>query len=1103
MKLNRRKAMSRAVAISIALALASPTVLVKAAPGQVTRVGEVDSYETAAVVATTNWTSAKDVVLVCGEGYADAVSASVLAKQLDAPILLTQAASLNASAKDAIDKLKPQNIYIIGGNASVSQSLRDGLKSNNYNLIELGGKDRYETNAAVAKQLVKLGVKADNVMLVSGEGFSDILSATPIAAAKGQIILLGNNNKSTMKPVLDFIKSNNSSVTVIGTTYSINDNIYKEVGAVNRVSGGADRFETNLNVLNSFNNDLNTNKLFIANASGDRYADALIASSLAGKHSAPLVLVGDENSSSTDKAVNYIKGKISSSTDLNAIGGGTVISDNVISKINAAVPVVTSPTVKSVSANGLNQIKVVFNTEVDKNSAEIVGNYQLDGTNLTSNKASATLQDDNRTVLITLSDPYNQYKKLPFQVKNAVFDKSLKNTIAKFDQDITFLSTNPPTVESVTARGGNKLIVKFSEPIRMKKSDLPSLKINRQSIDNFSINTSLTVLKGQSGDWVSGLELYFDSSLPLGSNIFSIPNGTLGKLFDNAAGFSIKSASIGFTVDSPGGIPRVINISGDSSGTIYVKYDRPMDQQTALEDSNYKINGSTASVSSSDISFEEGSNDTVVKIEGLSYLLKNGENEIIVNSNVADTYGNKINEVNMKLNVGQDNIKPQVTNVNMLDNKTIRIKFNKDVVNSYATNKSNYKIVDSDGANISYKIENIYQVYSADKDSKKTYDIKFSDNDALRGSSYTLTINNIIDTNSIPNVMNTYSTIISGQGNELPKITSIVKNADNNNQVVVFFNKVMDEASIVNPDNYRFLNGNNESQKLPLSAIIYPGVDDKSVTIEFPSSYDIGNGQGEKYILQLAVQNVKDRNGNQLAAAYSSRINTAVGNGPGLIDDSAKITFNGDDIKVTLSLTAPLDIVNVKDFRVNGQTPDTAILSGNDVILTFKSGVDDNNKINNIKNSGNSTTLNISGLYSVDAAGRKLKSGSTKVLIPPMTNSNSWVAYSNKSLGTNPYINIGFNQDIDNDIVTSYSDDFIFTNQRTGQKLDIASVRVDGRTVIYSFYNGSVISGDKIDVRANDDISKINIRNKQYNNGNYAIYSPSRDDLKVRTIVVR
>lgn len=55
-----------------------------------------------AQVATKNWTTSKNVILVPGEGYADAVSASTLAKKLDAPILLTTAEALNQNTSAAL-----------------------------------------------------------------------------------------------------------------------------------------------------------------------------------------------------------------------------------------------------------------------------------------------------------------------------------------------------------------------------------------------------------------------------------------------------------------------------------------------------------------------------------------------------------------------------------------------------------------------------------------------------------------------------------------------------------------------------------------------------------------------------------------------------------------------------------------------------------------------------------------------------------------------------------------------------------------------------------------------------------------------------------------
>lgn len=70
-------------------------------------------------------------------------------------------------------------------------------------------KTRFETNLAVANHLVdKLGVKADNVMVVNGQdGFSDALSAAPVAAAKEQVLLIVGRDASTADAAANFVKN--------------------------------------------------------------------------------------------------------------------------------------------------------------------------------------------------------------------------------------------------------------------------------------------------------------------------------------------------------------------------------------------------------------------------------------------------------------------------------------------------------------------------------------------------------------------------------------------------------------------------------------------------------------------------------------------------------------------------------------------------------------------------------------------------------------------------------------------------------------------------------------------------------------------------------
>ncbi|EPY2306115.1 cell wall-binding repeat-containing protein [Clostridium sporogenes] len=329
------KKFKRVLASSTILALVLQTNIVggnvKAYDGQVKRFEGNNRYETAAKLATFNWTKSDNIVLVSGEGYADALSASVLAKRLNAPIILTNPNNLNDNARQTIEKLKAKNIYVIGGEASISSKIRNELKDN-YKLIELKGRDRFETNLNVAEEMVKLGVDTSEVMVVNGkDGFSDALSAAPIAAANGQILLIVS--KDNGKTATEFIQKHNSKATVIGTRNVVSDKIYNSLGASRRVDGGANRFETNLKILKEFNVKSDTH-LYIANSTGKGYADALVASVLAGKFNAPLILTDTKDSKDTEKALKYIKDNIKGTTEINAVGGKSVIPESVTENIN-------------------------------------------------------------------------------------------------------------------------------------------------------------------------------------------------------------------------------------------------------------------------------------------------------------------------------------------------------------------------------------------------------------------------------------------------------------------------------------------------------------------------------------------------------------------------------------------------------------------------------------------------------------------------------------------------------------------------------------------------------------------------------------------------
>ncbi|ACO83722.1 cell wall-binding repeat-containing protein [Clostridium botulinum] len=450
--MNKKGTRALASATVVGLVLATvATGNVKAAPGDVNKVQGNDRYETAANVAKTNWKDgAKDVIIASGNGYADSLSASVLAKKLNAPIILTTAGELNSNAKSALQTLKPENVYVIGGNASVSQAVRDGLKKD-YKVTELGGKTRFETNLAVANHLVdKLGVKADNVMVVNGQdGFSDALSAAPVAAAKEQVLLIVGRDASTADLAANFVKKHNSKVTVIGTEGVVPTAVYNKLGASERVNGGADRFDTNLNIMKHFK--LNADNIYVANATDGQngYADALVASALAGKSGAPLVLVDTKDAQGTKNAIKYIQDNKTDKTEVSTVGGSGVMPDEIVNEIETAVNPELSAAEKAVKA--YEDAKIGTSDEIAAAKA-----LKADAVKAVDNVKDAT-------------------KKSAFEARIAAKDKAIADAEAKLGI----------RVESVEAINLNQIKVVFTKTVKKESAeDVANYKLAGDKLTN-------------------------------------------------------------------------------------------------------------------------------------------------------------------------------------------------------------------------------------------------------------------------------------------------------------------------------------------------------------------------------------------------------------------------------------------------------------------------------------------------------------------------------------------------------------------------------------------------------------------------------------------
>ena len=268
---------------------------------------------TSVEVSKKHYRSAKNVILVNGYNYADALVSSSLSSALNAPILLTPKNSVPDNVKNEIKRLGAENIIIIGGENSVSSSALKSLGG--YKIERIAGSSRYETAEKVYDRLKSMGKVQGKAVLASGEGFADALSAGTIAGSDATPILL-SKSKAITSGTADRIKAAEiNKVIVVGGKNSVSETVVKGLGKdIERLSG-KDRYETSKKVAEY----RYPSAVRIISASGQGFADALSVGGVTGKTNSPIVLTTRYSVPSS------VKSYVDSIYNIEVIGGSSTI----------------------------------------------------------------------------------------------------------------------------------------------------------------------------------------------------------------------------------------------------------------------------------------------------------------------------------------------------------------------------------------------------------------------------------------------------------------------------------------------------------------------------------------------------------------------------------------------------------------------------------------------------------------------------------------------------------------------------------------------------------------------------------------------------------
>lgn len=252
------------------------------------RLSGQDRIETALKIAQKGWDSAQTVILCEYTDYPDSIAAAPFAVSLNAPILLTGGKTIDERVVNELQRLKPQNVIMLGGQGCLGVSIEKELDNLSLKWERIGGTNRYETSVLLASRL-----NSDSLIIANGDDFADALSAASYAGIQQIPIVL--TSKTLPASVLKYWQENKPQhIIVIGGEAVVPSSSLTQAGlSIETRLGGQNRYETNAAVVAYMQGAMQTQNLFLA--SGQTFADAVTGTVLAAKQKAPLLLVSQED----------------------------------------------------------------------------------------------------------------------------------------------------------------------------------------------------------------------------------------------------------------------------------------------------------------------------------------------------------------------------------------------------------------------------------------------------------------------------------------------------------------------------------------------------------------------------------------------------------------------------------------------------------------------------------------------------------------------------------------------------------------------------------------------------------------------------------------
>lgn len=290
----------------------------------VTRIAGVDRYKTAVRASKETFKKgSKYVVIASGEVFIDALVGGSLTSQVDAPLLLV---SKNSVSKDVIvelQRLKPEEIVILGGTGTISNNVENEIKKLNIKIERLAGKNRDGTANLINEKRWLIDSpgsqgSTDTIALIDGNNFADALTAGPFTG------VMRRDNKE-FYALMPYMKGSENTLDDSRIIFGGTNSVPSGKNELHRFAG-KDRYGTAVEVAKAYKDILRKEIDTIVLVDGTEYPDALASASVSSMNNGAVLLTNPKTLSKETK--DYIVGN-KNIKNIIIVGGENSVSSTI------------------------------------------------------------------------------------------------------------------------------------------------------------------------------------------------------------------------------------------------------------------------------------------------------------------------------------------------------------------------------------------------------------------------------------------------------------------------------------------------------------------------------------------------------------------------------------------------------------------------------------------------------------------------------------------------------------------------------------------------------------------------------------------------------